>query len=112
MATIVINGKRFDNVVGNNITVKGDKVIVDGVVIQSGLSGIVKVQFEGDVANIDATHLEVIGNINGRVDTTHLDVKGDIRGNVDTTHLKCRDIYANNIDATHINCNTKNKLGK
>lgn len=110
MNTIYINGEKFDNVAGKNISIINDKVIVDGVVIKSGLSGIVKIQFEGDLANIDATNVEVKGNVFGNVDTTNLKVNGDVKGNVDTTNLTCRDIYANNVDSVHINCNSKNKL--
>jgi hypothetical protein len=110
VATITINGKTFTTK-GNNISVINDKVMVDGIIIESGLSGIVKIQFEGDIANIDATSVEIVGNVTGNVGTTHLKVSGDIKGNVDTTHLNCRDIYANRVDSVHINCNSKNKLG-
>ena len=107
MATIIINGKSYDNVVGNNIQIINDKVIVNGVVIESGLSGIIKVQFEGDIANIDCSNLEIIGNVVGNIDSSNLKVSGNIQGDVDCTNLTCRDIFANKVDATIINCNSK-----
>ena len=110
VATITINGKTFTTK-GNNISVINDKVMVDGVIIESGLSGIVKIQFDGDVANLDASNVEIVGNINGNIDSSNLKVSGDIKGNVDCSNLTCRDIYANKVDASIIKCNSKNKLG-
>ena len=108
MNNVIINGKRYDNISGNNISVINDKVMVDGVVIESGLSGITKIQFEGDLANIDCSNLEVIGNINGDIDSSNLKVTGDIKGNVDCSNLTCRDIYAKKVDASRITCKTNN----
>lgn len=105
MATITINGKSFTTK-GNNISVINDKIMVNGVVIESGLSGIVKIQFEGDVANLDANVAEITGNVIGKVDSNTLKVTGDIRGNVDSNTVHCRDIYGS-VEANVVNGNIK-----
>jgi cytoskeletal protein CcmA (bactofilin family) len=101
MNKITINGKTF-SVQGNNITLNGDSIQVDGKVIESGLSGEVKVKFEGDLANIDCNDLEVQGNIKGNVDCTNIKCN-NIDGDVDCTNLQCQTIYGN-IDATKVQC--------
>ena len=47
---ISINGNQY-SVEGNNVSVINDKIYVDGKLIQDGLSGIVKIEWLGDVAN-------------------------------------------------------------
>lgn len=105
MSTIIINDKSFTTK-GNNISVIDDKVMVDGVVIESGLSGIVKIQFEGDLASLDANVVEITGNVIGKVDSNTLKVTGDIRGNVDGTTVTCKDIYGS-VDAVVVHGNIK-----
>jgi hypothetical protein len=98
---ITINGKTYD-VSGNNIVVKNDTVYVDGVIVQSGLSGIVKIEFTGDLANLDCTTAEIAGNVQGDVDCTTIKC-GDIGGDVDCTTINCRDI-SGDVDCTTIAC--------
>lgn len=105
VATITINGKTFTTK-GNNISVINDKVMVDGVIIESGLSGIVKIQFYGDLASLDANIAEITGNVIGKVDSNTLKVTGDIRGNVDSNTVTCKDIYGS-VDANVVNGNIK-----
>ena len=105
MSRITINGKSFTTS-GNNITIVNDKVIVNGKVIESGLSGIVKIQFEGDLANLDANVVEITGNVIGKVDSNTLTITGDIKGNVDSNTVNCRDIYGS-VDANVVNGNIK-----
>lgn len=101
MSVITVNGKTY-NVQGNNITVNGDSIKVDGKTIESGLSGEVKVKFEGDLANLHCNSAVVNGNIKGDVDCTSLQCN-NIDGNVDCTSLQCETIYGN-IDATSVKC--------
>ena len=51
MNRITINGKIIE-VEGHNISIIGDSITVDGITIEKGLSGIVNVKFEGDLANL------------------------------------------------------------
>jgi len=104
MSTIIINNKRFE-VFDKNISVINDKVMVNDKVIESGLSGIVKIQFEGDLANLDATNVDVTGNVNN-ADCTNLKVSGDIKGNVDATNVTCKNIYGS-VDAVKVTGNIK-----
>ena len=100
MATITINGKTT-TVNGNNIQVINDRIIVNGKVIESGLSGIVKVEFTGDLANLDATNAVVNGNVKGDVDSTNITVNGDIGGDVDATNVTAKVIHGN-VDAVSV----------
>lgn len=67
MNKITINGKAF-NVSGKNISVNNNSIIVDGVLVQSDLSGIVEVKFEGDLANIKSHNLKVSDGVNRLID--------------------------------------------
>jgi len=98
---ITINGKPYD-VSGNNIVVKNDTVYVDGVVVESGLSGIVKIEFTGDLANLDCTTATITGNVNGDVDGTTITC-GNVGGDVDGTTIKCGDV-GGDVDCTNITC--------
>ena len=87
---ITINGKSYE-VSGNNITVKNDSIYVDGQLAESGLSGNVKVEFTGDLANLDCTTATINGNVHGDVDGTTITC-GDVGGDVDGTNITCGDI--------------------
>ena len=62
---ITINGKSY-NVSGGNITINGDSVIIDGQTIESGLSGIVRVEVTGDLASLDCTTAVIHGKKKSR----------------------------------------------
>lgn len=96
---IVINGKSH-SVGGKNISIINDKIYVDGILVESGLSGIVEVKFEGDVANLDCTTATINGNVLGDVDGTTIRC-GDVSGNVDGTTITCGKI-GGNVDGTTI----------
>lgn len=98
---ITINGKSYD-VSGNNISVKNDSIYVDGILVESGLSGDVKVEFTGDLANLDCTTATINGNVTGDVDGTTISC-GNISGSVDGTTINCGNI-GGDVDGTTINC--------
>lgn len=106
MNKIIINNKEYAIGNGKNITINNDTVIVDNVVIESGLSGSVSISFEGDLAYLNADNVIVNGNINGNVDCTSLKCK-DINGDVDCTSLTCINIDGD-VDCTTLKCNTIN----
>lgn len=89
--TITINGETF-NVQGKNIVVKNGKVIVDDNIIKESLSGIVKVEFTGDLATLDCNVAIVNGNIMGDVDCTTLKC-GDVHGDIDANTITCKNHY-------------------
>ncbi|TPG68567.1 hypothetical protein EEL31_08580 [Brevibacillus laterosporus] len=96
MNTIIINGKKIQ-VSGRNISVVNNNVIVDGVVIETGLTGIVKVEFQGDLASLQTSgdavvHGQVLGNVSASGDIECGSVKGDIRASGD---IKCGTVGGN-----------------
>ena len=97
---ITINGETI-TVKGNNISVINGKVIVDGVTIKEGLSGEVKIKFEGNLANLDATNVTVNGSVIGDVNCTRLQVDGSINGDVDATNVNASEIIGN-VTATNV----------
>lgn len=100
---ITINGKTY-NVSGKNIQVKNDSIYVDGDLVESGLSGVVKVEFTGDLTNLDCTTAHINGNVLGNVDGTTINC-GDVGGKVDGTTINCHDI-SGNVDGVTIKCNS------
>ena len=93
MSVIVINGKRT-TVFGKNIRVENDSIYVDGLLVESGLQGIVKIQFEGDLASLESHNTEVFGNIAGNVDSHNLKCN-DIGGSVKSHNVSCKSIMGN-----------------
>ena len=83
MNTIIINGTKIQTS-GNNISVINNSVYVDGKVIQTKLSGIVEIKFEGDLASLNCNgSASINGNIKGDVDVGGSLDCGDIGGNID-----------------------------
>ena len=106
MNKITINGLT-KSVSGNNIVVEdvmNSKVIVkvDGVIVYQSESRELKISFEGDLANLRATHANVSGNVMGHVDGTHIRIGGNVMGNVDGTHVTANEINGK-VDAIHVN---------
>jgi hypothetical protein len=93
MNIININGRSF-SVSGNNIVVKNNSVYVDGSLVEDGLSGIVKIEFTGDLASLDCNTVEVNGNVQGNVKGNTIKC-GDVGGNVDGNTVKCENVSGN-----------------
>lgn len=81
---VVIDGRDF---VGRDITINGDRVIVDGVTQPGSLVDLVNVTVYGDceMAEVTRGHITVNGNA-GSVKTASgdVDVAGSVTGNVET----------------------------
>lgn len=83
MNKITINGVTFD-AKGRNISIIGDSVTVDGVVIQNGLAGITTIEFKGDLANLETGgSVNVSGSVHGYVDAGGSVNCGNVGGSVD-----------------------------
>jgi hypothetical protein len=102
MNIININGKTYE-VAGRDIVVSNNSVIVNGRTIESGLSGIVKIEFTGDVANLDCANAVVNGNVQGNVDGSNITVNGNVQGDVDGTNVQCGDV-GGDVDGTSVKC--------
>lgn len=107
MNKITINSESFE-CDGNNIIIENDKVIVNGKTIKDGLKGIVKVEFEGDLANLNCNTVTVHGNVRGGIDSNTVTINGNVEGDIDTNTIKCGDVNGD-IDTTTITC--KNHYG-
>ena len=81
--SIVIDGREFT---GGNITISGNKVVVDGVEQAGELVGDIKIDVHGDVASMNAGSGDVtISGSCGPVSTMSGDVHcGDVNGNIKT----------------------------
>ena len=84
--TITINGNSI-SVSGNGISIINNKVYVDGELVEEGLSGDVRITFEGDLADLDSTaSVTVNGNVKGDIDASgSVTVHGDVQGDVDAS---------------------------
>lgn len=96
--TKLVSGKniRVDNVNNSKVVIK-----VDGLVVFESESQDLNIKFEGDLANLNATHVSVSGNVHGNVDGTHINIAGDVMGDVDGTHVTAREIKGA-VDAIHV----------
>jgi len=99
MNRITINGETFI-VDGNNVSVSGNKIKVNDKVIKGELEGIVKVEWSGDLANLDCTNATINGDVHGDVDCTNITC-GNIGGDVDGTNVKCGNI-GGDVDANKV----------
>jgi hypothetical protein len=103
MNSITINGESFV-VNGKNIKCKNNKVYVDGELIKEGLSGDVKIHFNGDLASLTCADAVVTGNVQGDVNAADLQC-GNIGGRVNCADLKCTGDIKGNVSAADVKCN-------
>jgi len=90
MNTININGQSI-SCSGNNIVITNDQCFVDGKLVESGLTGVVTIKFEGDLASLECHNAIVNGNILGNVDCHNLKCR-DITGKVKSHNTQCNSI--------------------
>jgi hypothetical protein len=87
---IIINGKSYG---GRNITIINGKVLIDGVPGEEGLSGVVEIKVEGDLATLEC---DAPVTVNGNVG--HLSAGGSVQcenvgGNVNAGgSINCGDV--------------------
>lgn len=82
MSRVTINGKTIITS-GKIIIVDGGNIICDGDVIETGLSGIVEIIFEGDLASLKCDcGVTVNGNVHSDVNAGSCVKCGDVGGNV------------------------------
>lgn len=99
MSSITVNGKRYDNIQGNNISVINGVIKVDGKVIEEGLSGVVEVKWEGELANLTSSASVTAGNVKGDVDAGGSVQCMSVGGSIDCGgSVQCDDV-AGSIDS-------------
>mgnify|MGYP001563240432 CR=1 FL=1 len=92
MNTIKINGKLF-SVSGNNVSINGNSVIVNGIKIVDGLKGVVKVEWVGEVADVQSDYDVQCGNVQGSVNAGMNVTCQNVGGDVDAgMNVKCSDV--------------------
>lgn len=93
MSTITVNGKRYDNIQGNNISVINGVITVDGKVIDEGLSGVVEVKWEGALANLTSSASVTCGKVDGNVKASGSVTCYSVGGGVSAGgSVKCDDV--------------------
>jgi len=102
MNKIIINGTSYD-VKGRNINVRNNRVFVDNQLVVEGMSGTLKIEFEGDLASLDCTSAVVNGNVHGNIDSATITVNGDVAGDLDGTSIKCGNV-GGDVDSTSVTC--------
>lgn len=95
-STVSINGQVFS---GRNISINGDKVIIDGVEQKQSLAGPITVIVNGDAESVETSSgsVEVKGSA-GRVKTMSGNVRcGDVSGDASTMSggINCQAIAGN-----------------
>lgn len=102
MATIIINGIRYDvEGSGNSVSVIKDSVVVNGTVIATGLPKEIHVHWEGPLASLDCTSCTINGDVKGDVDCTSINC-GSVGGNVDATQVHCGSVTGK-VSAVQVN---------
>ena len=94
MATINVNGKIYK---GNNVSIIGNNVVIDGKVQDKGLSGVVEVKIlEGVLENLSSDASVSCNNVHGNVSAGGSVSCDDIGGNVNAGgSVSCDDIGGN-----------------
>ena len=80
---IIVNGVRFEVEGSAHVSVGGDSISVNGNKVVGGLSGIVKVQWEGPLASLESDGAVECGSVGGNVDAGGSVSCGDVAGDVD-----------------------------
>ena len=104
---ISINGQSFD-VFGRNVQVSGNTVYVDGVEVACELEGIVKIEWEGDLASLNSDYrVDVKGDVHGDAKSKMGMKCGNVTGNADCKmSLHCGNIEGNATSSMSIHCKT------
>lgn len=95
---ITVNGKVYS---GTSVTIINGKVTIDGVP-QDGepLSGVVRIEVTGDLAQLKAdANVVITGNVKGNVEASGTVQCGSVGGNVDACGSVQCDTVAGDVDA-------------
>ena len=91
MGSVTMNGKTF---VGNNIQIINGVLSIDGVQVESGLGGEVRLVLDGNIGSVKSSgSVTVNGNVNGNVDAGNSVHCGDVGGDVEAGNsVSCKKI--------------------
>jgi hypothetical protein len=88
---ITVNGQTFEVENGKSISVINGVLKVDGKVIVNGLSGDVRITFDGDLASLNCDTVTINGNVQGDVNCDTINC-GNIGGNVNADTVNCKNV--------------------
>lgn len=100
---------------GQTITIEGnhkDVSIINGVLYVDGKPykkdgskkyKVVKVIVNGNIGKVDATDIEVNGDVSGDIDGTNISITGNVGGDIDGTNVTISGSIHGDIDATVVN---------
>jgi len=105
MNIITINGRQYSvegrKIVVRDIPKEGAEVRVGNQIVERHVvERDLKINFSGDLADLDCTSVVVEGNIKGDVDCTTIKC-GDVGGDIDATNVQCKKVNGN-IDAVNV----------
>lgn len=88
---VIINGVRFE---GNNLSISGGRVTIDGRTVDEAAQGVVEVQItEGSPVSVTSDAVvrcgDVSGNVRAGMDVNCGDVRGDVRAGMS---VNCQDV--------------------
>lgn len=96
--SITINGVRIE-VQGsaNNISIRNGNVTIGGNVVKTGLSGEVRVVWDGPLASLDCDGSAETGPVSGNVGAgNNVTVSGDVGGNISSGNgVTCHKVVGN-----------------
>lgn len=102
-SNVKINGMNINNLghIKNQYNSgQSSAVYVDNVLIKDNLNDDIKIEFIGDLANLNCINAVVNGDVRGNIDATN--VKCDkVGGSIDATNVKCGKV-SGSIDATKV----------
>lgn len=111
MNKLIVDGVPFE-VEGDSISVYKNKIYVDGKHVTSVFEDTITIRFEGDLAKLNCTRSEIIGNVIGNIEGTSLKINGDIHGDINSTSVEVNGDITGNINATTINIKSKRKASR
>ena len=110
MPVIVINGKRIETASGSNVSIIDGTVTVDGVTVESGLQGVVRVEWEGPLANLRADGSVTCGDVAGNVSAGGSVHAGNIQSSVTAGgSVHAEDITGSVTAGGSIKCTSRNR---
>lgn len=96
---ITINGKTYS---GKNVSINGNKVIIDGKETNQNIDEIKEITIIGDVHNLNCQCVTINGNVSGQIDSQNIEITGDVKGDIDAMSVDINGQHTGNIEAMSV----------